>query len=499
MNWYLLSYAVLTIFAMAGALAAFARRPDWLLALAVVAPAFGGFNVYALGTVWFPIKVVTAWCLVFLLGVLISTPSKIQWPGKSLWTVLMIYICLATIVGYIVVPPLAEGTPTGLQSLAMRPAVQAFTYVSLAALVPIAILAVKSHAAAISFWNIYALAAVFSSFVGLTQIIMLSMGVPFMPILRMHGDHSLAATFSHGGEVVYRLYGFAGEPKALAAFMLPITLASALASCEERAVRPWWGAPHFVCLFMAVTILTFSTAAFIGLAIAVVILVVFVHRLQRYRRRFAQMLLIAALSLGAIQLLGQNSGGQFDLMGLIEDRSVVRVQDQWLDRPEAAALNYLVFDRPDLSLFGVGLGMFNFHVPGLFWSRGTEPIDSGWIVSLMDLGLVGTILLAIIIIRSIVSLFLTANFAPRHWGLVVLACAGAMIAAASMHSGWGVFGYLMLYLGIAEAVLRSVPKPVSVARQRRRLIFAARRSRLALPRAFGTSRFFRPRALPPER
>lgn len=452
MMWEVLAVVVVLAFVGSGAMSVLWGRADLLLSQAIVALALGGFNVYAFGTVWFPIKVVSTWALVLVLWrLLMKLHTEHLSAGFVIWFFLSLWVVVAGLFGFIVDAPLANDLGSGLRSGALRPIVQTYTYLSLLALTPLALMSLRAEADHRRFWNVYAITATASCAIALVQWAMLRAGIAFMPILRMHGEHSQVAVFDGGDSVVHRLYGFAGEPKALAVLLVPIAFAALSATLQPRHVRPWWAHPAMPITFALITILTFSSAALIALAVGVLLTIVLTPWAGARRDRVVGVALISALCASALAVFVAVSDVQLQVLNLIHLRTVERLGVEVFERPEAAALAYLFDDRPELALTGLGLGMFIYHIPGLLWGDGTNVIQSGWVTSLVDLGLLGTALVLALCASAVLDAASTVTRLSPSQKVFMAGAIGALMGSVAMNLGWNVFALLTLFVGALRA------------------------------------------------
>jgi hypothetical protein len=459
MVWETIAHLVVLAFAGAGLISTLRGRADELLLQMVVALALGGFNVYALGTVWFPTKIVMSWALLLVLWRLLTNrhTEPLSRPWFALWLLLTYWVLVAGLLGFVIDAPLAHDLGSGLRSVRMRPIVQTYTYLSMLALTPLAVMALRTEADLRRFWNTYAITAAASCGVALLQWLMLRAGLPFMPILRMTDHHSAVAAFQDAGTVVDRLYAFAGEPKALALFLLPISLAAMSTMLQPQPVRPWWGHPVAATAFTLVTILTYSSAALIGLAVGALLLLILIPWLAVRLERALVIALISIIGLSLVMAVLKIFHVDLHIADLLYSRTVVRLDRELGERPEIAALRYLFTDRPELAPVGLGLGMFIYHIPGLLWGEGTSVIQSGWVTSLVDLGITGTMLVLIFCASAIVSAALVVPGLPASRQGFATAAIAALIGAATMNLGWGVFMLLTLFVGVLRATTAPVP------------------------------------------
>ena len=122
---------------------------------------------------------------------------------------------------------------------------------------------------------------------------------------------------------------------------------------------------------------------------------------------------------------------------------------------EAQALQLITIDSPEYLPFGFGLGMYNFHLPGLISSSGIEPIDSGWIVLLMDVGAIGVATLIYIVVKLVASALLRLNKTRGLGAITLRSFASALIASCLLHLGSGALPSIMIWIGATTALMRA--------------------------------------------
>ncbi|MGR9072537.1 MAG: hypothetical protein ACU833_05660 [Gammaproteobacteria bacterium] len=444
MDWILLGKMVVILFALAGAVATLARRPDWLLSLAVASMGFGGFYVAA-GTLLFPVKVVSMWVLFYLIFIDRRWIARLRIVGMNCWWLLVVWLVVAGMLGYLIEAPIAD-VSSGLQSKAFRPVVQIYGYFSTLSLLPLALVALTSDKDQRRFLNRYALSVAVVTLGGYLQLASFSLGFEFMPIVRLNGELQIAQ-FYFEWQAVQRIYSFAGEPKQLAVFLLPfffISLVSSTGQALFEYKKEWWANVYVAAGVGLLVILTYSSAALIAMALAALIVILLGE--LRVRNLVFKMGLVAMFMIVANMVLQGSQG--VDLFESIYERSVGRLEREIDQRFETQALYYLWDENWGLLPVGLGLGMYNYHIPGLVHRMGIEPIDSGWVVVLLDFGLVGACLFAWML------MFLTKNVLAGLNGLVraertrILAMYAGLISAVVLNAGTGALPQLMLWSGI---------------------------------------------------
>jgi hypothetical protein len=415
--------------------------------------------------VWLPVKVVSVVIVLYVAFVdhrwITPTRTYARLLGPTL-----VAIVLATCVSYLIEPKIAD-VGHGAQSRLLRPVVQAGSYVASLLVIPLALVGAskKRDLERLFAWYVYA--AVGAALVAITQLVLLYTGRPFLPIFRMTGRDSEAATFQMGSDIVFRLYGFAGEPKQLAAFLLPACCIVLAALKEPRSRRPRWARVDLLVLFTMVTVLTFSTAGLIALAIALPIVALHVGKMRSMAALRLAITVVALIGVSsrvfsyvtrdstATSVRIANSDPSFERA--VYTRSVGRLADEIQTRDEYKALSYITNERPVGLLLGLGPGMYNFHLPWMHWGAGISPIDSGWVVSLLDLGIIGTGLVIVWVVTAL-RRALTRMPSQTPGGRMPVAetsfAAAGLIGSLCANAGTGTFSWICLFLGLLVASMR---------------------------------------------
>ncbi|MEJ5232954.1 MAG: hypothetical protein WHV64_12195 [Geminicoccaceae bacterium] len=460
MEWEFIAQVFVMATAMATLIVVLLGRSDWLLWLTLFSFGFGGFNVYAAQTVWFPEKIVMFGVLVH---VAIHIRAVLRAASPSLRVqllLLLIWVAVSLTAINVIEAPLARDYVDGLQGSVWRPFVQASNYLMYAGLVLLPGIAIRSANDCKNFWKVALVFAIILVAGGVVQIGLTLLGIPFMPILRFHGEHSLLAAFEYADTVMWRVYSFAGEPKALASFLVPVLAAVAMAGASDQS--PGWFRSRLLLMGVAtILLLTFSSSGLIGFALAVPILQVVIMRSNAgYLFRLGHLFAVLAIAvLGASVLLG------FDVLQLVQFRTVGRLEAEWGERPEREVLEYL-FGDPALLLTGVGPGMIVFHVPGFHYGSGIAPLESGWLTHLAELGIIGLALHFAIVAGAALRARSALPWAPDHAKPFLLAAVGALVGASCVHLGWNVLRLICLFLGVLEASRRVLLGVRNAARSR---------------------------------
>ncbi|UQN13141.1 hypothetical protein M3M30_04625 [Methylococcus capsulatus] len=445
MDWILLGKVVVTLFALAGGIATVMRRADWLFCLFLVSTGFGGFYIYA-GTIWQPYKVVGLWALSYILFLDQRWIKRLKGPEALLWWASLFWLLIACGLGYLIEAPIEE-TSLELQGKALRPLVQWYAYASALCLVPLAVLGLACRHARRRLFEVYVVTGAVVCLGGYVQWLSFRMGFEFMPIVRLNGETQIGA-FAVGQQVVQRVNSFAGEPKGLGLFLMPLFWIALLGRTAPARERRWWASYWFAAAVGLLIVLTYSTAALIAMVLSAFLMVVLLG--SGMRRLLVPLGLLAALGAGfALLSPGAASDGEF--LETLRARTVDRLDESLGERLETEALDYMTEEKPYLLPSGLGIGMYSYHLPGLRHAWGVEPIDSGWVTWLLDIGLIGTFLLAgffaVVFMRSLRRMPGADRGERAHIACIL----AALLAAACMNAGTGAILQMMLWTGAALA------------------------------------------------
>jgi hypothetical protein len=437
-----------------GLLACVRRRPDYLLGLMLASLGFGNFWVIYLGTIWLPFKIVACWSLVY---VLLNTPAwsrPLTGSKRDIFLLLVAWAIVGCLLGYLLPVPSQFEKTTGLQGVALRPFVQLFFYGIALALVPLSFAASRIPGALQRVMTIYAATVMVVCVVAIYQFFALRLGLEFMPIYRYNGVHNEAAGFLFAGEGIKRLYSIAGEPKHLGIFLTPFVIVGLSLSLEGRKRWPvWWNRRWLFALAAVIDVLTLSSAILLALAVATA--VVLSWSLRGHVRVLA--VLVTLIVTTGFMALTADTGrrqaeGSGDFFDLLYTRSVGRIQEESSQRPEGHALRLLTSQNPEHFPFGFGLGMIGYRIEGQYLeSGGMDPIDSGWVTLLGDMGAIGVALILLAVsYAALPALRAASASSPRDASILRGAVAG-LIGSCANELGTNSFVPLMIFLGMTWA------------------------------------------------
>jgi hypothetical protein len=362
----------------------------WIALMGLLFISFGLNSFTALaGTLWFPYKVVMFPIVIFALSYAYSSNYS-NGVIKNYYLILALSVAVAWIT-----QPNIPGL-TFLQGPTMRPIVQLYTYASMGMMIPFLVSIVNTTQRLHQSLTLYLRLSEIVISIGAIHLVFIILGIDFIPILRPGGTSNNIAAFGMEGTVINRIYGFSGEPKSLATFALPYIFISLYNYIEKNFNISRLYHISFLILSTIVMIYTFSSAILMSAAFGIVIIpFLFKHRIQSRVISFISIIILGIIILGEVSNLfikspaSNSNEKQLAWSDILYERSFGRVEDEVDERYESLALNYIFKKDPLFLLTGYGLGMYNYHLPLPKHGRGVEPIDSGWVVILLDLGLIG--------------------------------------------------------------------------------------------------------------
>jgi hypothetical protein len=346
-----------------------------------------------------------------------------------------------------------------IQQIYLRPFVQFFTYISLASLLPFIMKTLTTQESLLSFLKRYYLVVEIVILFAVLQFILEKLGFGFMPILRRNLLTSPTAAFHLGNLDITRVYGITGEPKTLSAFVLPYFIITLYNFLKKAYNRNYYY--HLVMLLTSLFVIinAFSSAALISLGLSVLFMVIlkFENRLQFIFSLLVIILLFQSLNSNKFILSGENVKHDPNLNAIIFQRTIVRTASEEDQRPEFLSIKFLVEQKPYLMLMGIGMGMYPYFITG-GGRYGINPIDSNWVIFLMDFGLIG-----IVIFLSIIIKMLKLRFSnPLLDNKLYNSCLVGLMSTYFLGLGIGSYQYMMLFMGLTLTILSITKRQLDI-------------------------------------
>lgn len=433
--------------------AALRRRPDVLLALNVTSFGFGNFWVITFGTILFPFKIVGILSMIYVFLDLSAWSKPLAGSKRHLFLFMNFWLLVAFGLAYWLPVPSEVADTFGTQGVTLRPIVQLVAYSTAMVLVPLAFAASRVPGALNRVMGTYAAVVIVVCIFGAYQYLALRLGLGFMPIYRPRGEHSDLAAFQLSGEVVTRLYATAGEPKTLGIFLTPfVTLGVGLSFQNRRRWPVWWNRRSIFAFAAIIDILTYSSAILLALGVSTLFIISW--NMKGSLRVLAVVLTFVATAAFMAVSPGNNKSANITSSGisdLLYNRTIGRLQDEGSNRLESKALRLIAVD-PSFLPAGFGLGMADYRIEGSFLgAHGFEPIDSGWINLLMDMGVIGVVTFMAALLTAMLPALKTARLSNTREAMILRACCAALIGACAAHLGTGSFVNIMIWLGVTWA------------------------------------------------
>ncbi len=445
MDYHKLSEYIIIIFIVLSLFCTITKRNRLLLILFVLGIGVGGFSIYW-GTVWAPYKVVS----IFILLIVILR-KRTLFSSRYFILFVSLFILSFAIAVYTSTKFNNPELPF-LQQSYMRPFVQLFTYVSIASLIPFSLVALKSSYDLNNFLKRYYIIVEFVMVFALLQFILVKLGIDFMPILRPNVIDSQTAAFQYGNQLVTRLYGITGEPKTLSAFIFPYFFIQLYTFSVNKINKNiiYHLFMIFLCLFIIIN--AFSSAVLISLAVGLLLtsLIWFRNNLKFFIPLILVVLGIQFINPETYTLAKGVQTTATSLSDYVYFRTVDRLNQVGEHRIDYVAIKYLFEDKPDAILTGFGMGMYPFYLD-LGGNYGIEPIDSNWVVLLLDFGILGIL----IFLYFFYKVFELLNYKLFKRSIDYNTCLIALLSSYVLGMGVGSYIYIILFLALTLVIRRN--------------------------------------------
>lgn len=290
---------------------------------------------------------------------------------------------------------------------------------------------------------------------GILHYICLSLGIEFMPILRQDGSINDEAAFADAGAKILRIYGVSGEPKSLAFLALPYIMASLTMFCMGHYRRNST-AYHLTALCAAIFVLinTYSSAALITFAIVFPMMLALLP-FNKLMIKVVPLAIIATLGIGFYNAMTEMNSDcpqerqeESSLMDRLYRRSFERASEEMEgDRQERVVLDYMAEDAGAMTwLMGYGVAQYTFQIPGMTIGRSLIPMQSGFVLSLCDFGLLGIVLYGMLFLLIIKIIRYSKRYRCKYGMAFAFAALSSVIGSMMFGSIVTCMIYLMLAL-----------------------------------------------------
>lgn len=448
MIWYVIRYAIFTIFTVLTIYFVWRKKYEHLLWLYFFTFPFQNCAVYAI-TSWNPYKVVAigmAFVMVFH-RIRQNLPSELK-----ILTYCFSFLLLASNIVALCMPaPMA-----GIRGI-IRLFIQDITYIL--GFIPILYMRWLPQDFGKRILKFYIMAICTLIGIGFIHYAFLQAGIPFAPIIRDVGvSNDVAATY-FGDNVVFRIYGFCGEPKNMAFALVPFVLfifAKILIGKEYVKY-------NFFILICALFILvnTYSSAAYIEFTIGIVVLIYISVELsvKRIKPLFVSSLMLCCVIVYAYILVVPNID-----MDIARSHESQTFFESFYERSFGRAQNEMEAGRMETKIFrdyvhsnniiyyllGYGPGQYSFHGQNLTFTGGYIPLQSGLVLNLVDFGICGYIYF-IYLLFFIFRLYLRNKYNTDRESLYFIIMGGAVLIGNMMYSmmGGSILIGMLPFIGIA--------------------------------------------------
>lgn len=394
MNWFLLAKIINGILLLISVYFVVINKPILLLPTLFIAMGLHGFN-FLLGTIWFPFKIVNI--VIFLYTFTKIPTSKINSP---IFQKFFLAFFISILPAFLNIPDNEVNTGI-LQSPAIRPIIQIYTYISTFSLIVFIPYVINSDIKFLKVDKYYMRISELIIIIGLVHFIFIRLGLNFIPIIRAVGEQSDVAKFSASGIIMNRIYGFTGEPKTLGTMLLPYFFISLYKLTNNIINRNKKYHSIFLFLSLFVIIQTYSSSALIAVFFSLTIGFLFgFYKINNPLIIKPIFIVLIFILIGNSLIKDQKYERDISYLDFLYERSFGRVEEEIDERTEMLLISDLIENQP-LFVMGYGPGMYVFALPGLVFGRGVNKIDSGWLTIFFDLGIIGIIVYVTTFIKKI--------------------------------------------------------------------------------------------------
>ena len=443
MIWFLLQKIGFYIFLILTVYFVFKKKYESLLGLYFFGMTFNTCYQYAF-TIWLPVKVITLgmiFCLFIERNKRYSSSFRTIYPFASFF---IIAILLSDFIGVC-----TPGSYAPQINRYVRMFNSNYTYLTAIALLFFGLTLNRGFVKRL--FPTYCLAVEIAILFGLIHFTCLKLGIGFMPILRQTGAVNIEALAQMGNNAVARIYGVSGEPKNLGFLICPYILVSIIMLWQGvyRINKKY----HIITLLSGIFVLinTYSSSALINFFLMVpIIMLLLPLPKSSYYKVLTIMVSICIIICGWILIdetrLYRHQVNDNNYIELLYNRTFERAQNEMEnDRQENVIIEHFSKEENIIhTLFGWGIAQYTFHVPGQTIGKGLIPVQSGLVLTLVDFGIVGIVLilwLCYIILKILKLSLQSMNVYAQAFSVAALS---AFIGSLMFGSIVTCFIYLML-------------------------------------------------------
>ena len=395
MIWFLLQKVGFFIFVILTAYFVLKKKYESLLTLYFFGLTFNTF-FYFYVTTWNPSKIVKLGMVVCLFLESYKRKSTAINLVYSTVILFIVTILLSDIIGLAFPGKYAPQLSRGIRMFNAS-----FTYLTATAMLLFGLILKPGFVKRI--FPSYCLAVEIAIASGVIHYVCLKSGIGFMPIMRQFGDPNIEAVANMGGSLVNRIYGFAGEPKNLGFLVCPYVLI--LVMMLGRGVYRINKTYHLIALGVGLFVLinTYSSSALLNFFFALPIVLLLLP-FPKITYKAGTVILLACVA-ASFWLLSKNTyiypykSGESSFVTQIYERTFVRAEDELEnDRQETVVFNHFINEGNVIfKIFGWGVAQYTFHVPNqVLGNNRLIPMQSGIVMTIVDFGLLGLLLLGFV-------------------------------------------------------------------------------------------------------
>jgi hypothetical protein len=383
MIWFLIQKVGFFIFLFLTIKFVLNKKHESLLILYFFGLVFSAFFYFAI-TIWDPAKIVTVGMLISM----VSFSKSYSKPSRFLINGVIFFMVLIIISDIIAL--LLPGELAVLINPFQRLIIQNYAYFSALMLLFYGSILKKDFVKRII--PKYYLAIELAILIGLIHFFCLKVGIEFMPLMRTKGfTDSSAIVAEFGGEIISRIYGFSGEPKNYGFLVSPYVVMMTFSYLQGviRKNRKYHLA--FLILGFFVVFQTYSSSVLLTVILSILFIVGF-YRIKINPKLIGLFIIVFGvwLSLSLMNIGTERNESKISFLSAINNRTFGRASNELQnDRQETVIWNTFSKDKLIHHIFGYGIAQYTFHVPNQSNQNTIIPVQSGLVLTLVDLGFLG--------------------------------------------------------------------------------------------------------------
>ena len=208
-----------------------------------------------------------------------------------------------------------------------------------------------------------------------------------------------------------------------------------------------------ILLSLFIIINAFSSAVLISLAVGLLLtsLIWFRNNLKFFLPLILLMLGVQFINPETYTLVKGADITSTSLSDYVYFRTIDRLNQVGEQRIDYVAIKYLFENKPEAILTGFGMGMYPYYLD-LGGEYGIEPIDSNWVVILLDFGFIGILFFLYLLYKVFAILKYKAFNRSTDYNTYLI----ALLSAYILGMGVGSYIYIILFFSLTLVSFRNL-------------------------------------------